>query len=332
MVASLLLDNLRFHKDVDPIILAKKNFVHLLFLPPNTSHFLQPLDDLVFARYKTHLAKLARQLLLALKGTTTKQSPALIITAVTSAAEKVAFSPDAIKLSFKNCGMWPINIQKIQDMAALNIGKPKDSPSPQKSPRKASRIHYRQKVADAVMELHAKKESTRKKSEEANLRVTPTVEYGMLFDTDSIIAKSEEVRTAKELDARLKAEIAREKAREKERRASINEDRRIEKEIKAEEKEQKLREKANIDEAKRLRGVGTKRKRADPPELELNCIVKDCRMTWNTADTSKWMFCEHCDACCVCKGHWQDPQGHQLLIDHEGRCPHRPRKKQKVDS
>jgi hypothetical protein len=269
---------------------------------------------------------------MALKGTTTKQSPALIITAVTSAAEKIAFSPDAIKLSFKNCGLWPINIQKIQDMAAINIGKPKDSPSPQKSPRKASRIDYRQKVADAVMELQSKKESTRKISEEANLRVTPTVEYGMLFDTDSIIAKSKEVRAAKELDALLKAEIAREKDQERKRRAAIKEERRIEKESKADEKEQKLREKANIDEAKRLRGVGTKRKRDDPPELELNCIFKDCRLTWNTADASKWMFCEHCDACCVCQGHWQVPQGHQLLIDHEGRCPHRPRKKPKVDS
>ncbi len=269
---------------------------------------------------------------MALKGTTTKQSPTLIITAVTSAAEKIAFSPDAIKLSFKNCGLWPTDIQKIQDMAAINIGKPRIPPFPQKSPRKASGIDYRQKVADAVMELQSKKESTRKMSEQANLRVTPTVEYGMLFDTESIIAKSKEVSAAKELDAQLKAERAREKDREKEGRAAIKEERRIGKESKTEEKEQKLREKANIDEAKRLRGVGTKRKRADPPELELNCIVKDCRLTWNTADASKWMFCEHCDACCVCQGHWQVPQGHQLLIDHEGRCPHRPRKKPKVDS
>ncbi len=67
------------------------------------------------------------------------------------------------------------------------------------------------------------------------MRVTPTVEYGMLFDTDSIIAKSKEVRAAKELDALLKAEIAREKDQERKRRAAIKEERRIEKESKAEE-------------------------------------------------------------------------------------------------
>ncbi len=130
-MATLLVDNLSFHKDLDPLVLAKKNFVYVLFLPPNTSHFLQPLDDLVFARYKTHLARLARQLLLALMETKTKRTPAEIITAVTEAAESIAFKPQAIRDSFKNCGMWPIDYQMIENMAYLNIGKPtKHCPSP----------------------------------------------------------------------------------------------------------------------------------------------------------------------------------------------------------
>ncbi len=328
MEVTLLLDNLRFHKDLEPIIKAKDQFVHLLFLPPNTGYFLQPLDDLIFARYKDHLARLARELLLALKETSTRRSSAEIITAVTAAAEKIAFSPDAIKKSFENCGMWPINYEMIERMAYLNIGKPMGSSSSEKSPRKPTREDIRKKVADAVMELHSRKEYTRKRSEEAILRVTPTVEYGTLWDTDTIIAKSREVKEAKEEALLLKAEQARGKEREMKRKAANKEENRIEKEKKAEEREQRAREKVNIDEAKHLRGVGSKRKRADPPELELWCIVKDCKLAWNTADKSKWRFCEHCDACCVCQGHWRDGSGQQILNDHEGRCPHRPRKKQ----
>ncbi len=157
------------------------------------------------------------------------------------------------------------------------------------------------------------------------MRVTPTVEYGRLFDTDSIIANSAAVW-------RLKEEKAREREREKERKTEIKEEKRIQKDRKREERDQKSREKVSIDESKRLRGVGRKRKRDDPPELELNCIVKDCKLTWNTADKSKWMFCEHCDACCVCEGHWRGGTGKTVLDDHEDRCPHRPRKKPRVDS
>lgn len=330
-MATLLTDNLRFHKDLEPIVKAKNNLVHLLLLPPNTSHFLQPLDDLVFAIYKTHLAKLARELLEALRGTVEKRTPAQIITAVTSAAETIAFKPENIQKSFENCGLWPLNFDLIERMAYLNIGKSKDLQSPQ-SPRKATREDFRKKVTNAVMALDNKKDSTRKKSEKANLRVTPTVEYATLFDTDSIIAKSEEAKTAKEKALLLKEERTRETELNKERMESIKEEKRLERERKLEEKEQKAREKVNIDEAKRLRGVGSKQKRADPPELELVCIVKDCKFAWNSADTSKWMFCEHCDACCVCPKHWRDSAWKTLLDDHEGRCPHRPKKKQKVDT
>lgn len=303
----------------------------MLLLPPNTSHFLQPLDDLVFAIYKSHLAKLALELLEALRGTGTKRSPAQIITGVTAAAESIAFAPDNIRESFRKCGMWPIDYAKIEEMAYLNIGKPVDSQSPQVSPRKATRDHCRKGYAAVVMELNLKKEYTRDRSEKANLRVTPTVEYATLFDTDSIIAKSEEAKAGKEMALSVKAERDREKALEKVRTDALKDERRVEKERRLEEKEQKLREKVNIDEAKRLRGVGVKRKRADPPDLELSCIVKDCKLTWNSGDSSTWMFCDHCDACCVCQVHWRVSSGRSVLKEHETRCPHRPRKKQKVD-
>ncbi len=329
-VATLFTDNLSFHRDVDPIVTAKENLVQLVFLPPNTSHFLQPLDDLVFARYKSHLARLARELLSAISGEGTKRTAAEIITAVTAAAEKIAFKPEVTQESFKNCGLWPLKFEKIMEMAYLNIGKTREAPSPP-SPGRKSRKEYRRDVARVVMELNGRSSEIAAQSKNSNKRVTPTVEYETLYDSDSIIANSERTQAARAESARLKGEKQIEKEKDKERRESLKQERRIIKEKKAEEKAQQLREKRNIDAAKEVRGVGTKRKRADPPDLELDCIVKDCSLTWNTADESNWMFCESCDACCVCEGHWRDGEGKAVLTAHETRCPHRPRKRAKRD-
>ena len=52
----------------------------------------------------------------ALRGTKEKRTPAQIITTVTAAAEAIAFTPENIKKSFKNCGLWPINFEKIETL------------------------------------------------------------------------------------------------------------------------------------------------------------------------------------------------------------------------
>ena len=50
----LILDGYGSHETTEFMYLCYQNNVHLLFLPPHTSHVLQPLDLSVFSSLKTH--------------------------------------------------------------------------------------------------------------------------------------------------------------------------------------------------------------------------------------------------------------------------------------
>ena len=58
----LLLDGHGSHCSLDFMILAKRSFVELVFLPPHTSHVLQPLDLAVFAPLKSAYRKILTEL------------------------------------------------------------------------------------------------------------------------------------------------------------------------------------------------------------------------------------------------------------------------------
>ncbi len=85
----LVSNNLSFHRDIDALSLLAKSLIYMNFLPPNTTHFTQPLDDLVFAIYKSELRRWAEKLLNALQAVGEKSTPLEIITAVQPMAVKV---------------------------------------------------------------------------------------------------------------------------------------------------------------------------------------------------------------------------------------------------
>ena len=53
--AILIVDNFKAHLNMEAVQYAYQNNVHLLFLPPNATHLIQPLDQLAFARFKAIL-------------------------------------------------------------------------------------------------------------------------------------------------------------------------------------------------------------------------------------------------------------------------------------
>ncbi len=120
---TLLLDNLAVHHKPGPLLAAFDSNVKVQFLPPNTSHFLQPLDDKVFAIFKQQLATLATNFADALAWQGEKSTPLEIITAVSSIASKVAFKKQNIVESFANCDIWPFSPEKIRLAAGVNVGK-----------------------------------------------------------------------------------------------------------------------------------------------------------------------------------------------------------------
>ena len=319
----LLTDNLRFHHDLDPIIKANDKLVHLVFLPPNTSHFLQPLDDLVFARYKVHLAAFARELASALQQQGERMSALEIITAVTAAAEDIAFKVDVVKKSFENCGIWPLNVEKIISLAYVNIGKQDLTVTPQKSKRpiKGQRLsskEYIKRIQEVVIAKNSKNAELIAAAKRRNTRVTVTTEYETMWDTSSTLKKGE-----------IEAENAGIAIKKKEDKGNESK----EKKMLA---DRKKIERQNLAEAKAVRGLKRNRDGTfdNPAGLELKCIADGCLYWWNTGCNDNWRFCDHCDANGVCESHWDegpDGAGQRAVADHEERCPRRPKKRPKLD-
>ena len=319
----LLTDNLRFHHNLNPIIVAKNKLVHMVFLPPNTSHFLQPLDDLVFARYKTHLARLARELAAALHQQGDRMTALEIITAVTAAAEEIAFKEEIVRKSFENCGLWPLNPEKIMTLAYLNIAKQDPAETTEKPTKLAkgdriSKKEYIRKIQNVMTAYNTKNANVLSSVKQKNVRVSATTEYESMWDTASTMKKGNST-----------AENARVLLQRKQEKLNVLKQ-------KKELIDQKIIERSNMDEAKATRGF--KRDRdgnfGEPGSMEVRYIVKECKYWWNAGTDDNWRFCDHCDANGVCAAHWDEgPEGsgQRVLEGHEERCPRRPKKKQKLD-
>lgn len=121
--ATLFLDNLRFHRSPSGCKVAHNSDVLLQFIPPNTSHFLQPLDSVVFAAFKYKLYQLAEQLSssLATLGQSLPNASTTIISSVMERAADFALTPEKIIASFKRT-IFPWRPDLVLSMAEKNIG------------------------------------------------------------------------------------------------------------------------------------------------------------------------------------------------------------------
>ncbi len=341
LVATLLLDNLGIHHSFDPLLYAFNNFVRVQFLPPNTSHFLQPLDDLVFAIYKSQLALLATRLANALRLRGMKASAREIITAVSSSAVSAAFKQSVIGKSFANCNLWPFQPDKILAAAKVNIGEIIKPEKVVKGSLYNSRV-MQQKVAAVYVKKANREMQIIADANKSTTRVRGmVVKYGTLSSVETIIRGNEERLVAEKAAADAAADAAHEAALEK---IIVAELKLREKEEKAEEavrkKAVKAAEKAAEAERKRLAKISAVRPResrkrprveeevSDDDTTGYLCNVMACHSQWSGAND--WHWCEHCLKFGICKPHWLDKNsnGRALMADHERRCGARkkPRK------
>ena len=92
--------------------LAKKNGVHIITLPPHTSHKTQPLDRSVFGPMETYINSAANSLMLQNIGNniTIYNMASLMNEAWTRAA-----TPGNIMSGFRASGIWPLNEHIFED-------------------------------------------------------------------------------------------------------------------------------------------------------------------------------------------------------------------------
>jgi hypothetical protein len=283
LLLHLLTDNLAMHREEDILRFAKKRLIKMYLLPPNTTHFLQPFDDLPFAIYKVELRRLADLIgkSRVRLGQSIKDSVELA-TLVSLDVEKVAFAKDKIVAAFENTGIWPWSPNLILSHAKRNVGDPE-----------VKKEYHEESLRELSARIHgetlAKARDIVAASEVGKERVTVSVKYNFQYDTDTILAHS---------DALFTENVQKEEAkRQKE----------------AEREENKAKKEA----AKR------DREEARLKKLTHSCRVKFCKRKWDDAQLEDWVFCEFCDKFAVCPMHWrkgESEQGQITMIDHEAEC------------
>jgi len=127
-------DNLRQHLDAKNLAFAYKNNVHFMFLPPNTSHVTQPLDQQPFALFKRNIASSVKKKLewLADDVQTNEHQRDVLVSSLEEAAIK-SFSKQIVVSSFRKIGIWPVdipllkqNVQEVIDAARPATAGKKD--------------------------------------------------------------------------------------------------------------------------------------------------------------------------------------------------------------
>ena len=108
----LLGDNCRVHLNLDLMFDMAKTGSHLIFLPPNTTVFSQPLDQNMFAAVKALVYKLLEEKLfdMLLLG---KRDEYWTIPAAQIAAHK-ALTESVIRSGFEETGIWPWNAKLLK--------------------------------------------------------------------------------------------------------------------------------------------------------------------------------------------------------------------------
>lgn len=113
-------DQLGCHKCPQMVQRALANRVMCWLLPANTSHFLQPLDDLIFGRFKQVLKTAGKKI--PFSHTLNRYELNAALYEAGYRAEQDAFTPRVIIRAFERTGVWPFNPQNFLEKTRQNVG------------------------------------------------------------------------------------------------------------------------------------------------------------------------------------------------------------------
>ena len=101
----LIFDGRYSHVSLELFKLLRDNDIHLLCLPHNTTHILQPLDVGLFGVLKKHWHKVLKEYQLQTKGgKTCKETFPKLLTSIW-----VAFTPEVVRSGFRGTGIVPLS-------------------------------------------------------------------------------------------------------------------------------------------------------------------------------------------------------------------------------
>ena len=289
-------DNLGFHRRVDIVQYCLKKGVQMAFLPRNTTHWSQPLDNLCFANFKRGMNAAVQEYLEEkhkLDGNLPLSIPDLVLQ-----AQRTGLTQEVISKSFKITGIWPWNPAKVKLLAREN-----HDPSAfedVKSPKK--QVSVPKYVTKAIKKYEFSKEVRAENKRKSLTKVKLPLEVEQGFIAKDVLnyheeQQREEQKQKKELEERKKAKEREKEESEKQKR------------IAAEEKKRK-----RVEREEEV--VQKKRRKLELQEMR-SCKFK-CGKSWRVGNM--WTGCENCEHFWICPDCYTIPAAKCKLTKHEKRC------------
>lgn len=285
----LVTDNLSAHLDTQSLKFLAENNVKVIFIPPHTSHFLQPLDNGVNAQLQKgyHAKKRSATRTCVLNG---GQISHLAATLMLETAMEELTRP-VIVGAFRRCGIWPIDEEIIRELAEPYLAPPEVSKPP--LPSHPSSVESLQLLSKALLEKNSKRKVV-------SVQLDP--ELDKTSTGDQVLARAAAIEKAKAAQAKEKEQARKDRMVASEERAKILQ----------REKEEKEERKAKREEAK-------KRRR----ELEtIESGWRKCRQECGRVKTgaNKWWFCINCTDLGLCGTCYEDHQNRAREVWHCPKC------------
>tara|TARA_R110002050_G_scaffold299808_1_gene466474 strand:- start:183 stop:1904 length:1722 start_codon:yes stop_codon:yes gene_type:complete len=286
-------DNLASHKSTDILASGLRDGFHHIFFPPGTTHWSQPLDNLLFGRLKSDL-RLQVEHFKTLSFFT--KSGVLRFSFILYLMERanIVFTKEVVQASFRTCGVFPFDAEIIKKLAEGHHA--------------AKAIEVKNTLLERTAQaLRAIQGSYHREAEREQARVvtvslrarchsTPVLELHrrhLLKLQEEEEAKRKQLEKEDQVQKRNEAQL--EKAKEKEEKKR----KRIEAQHEAAEKRRKLDEEA----------VKAK---------EINTCKAGCGRTCRKG--SDWLGCCYCDVYWMCPACYCIPSKKGQMTKHENNC------------
>jgi hypothetical protein len=290
----LIGDNLAIHRDLFVLKKALDKGIFLTFLVAGTTHWSQPLDNLIFACLKRKIHELASDLS-ELQMFTSECLFSLVD--IVLRASNNTFTWKIVSKAFCETGLVPLNVAKIEELARLNHDPSNVAFVPTKREE-----YIVQKVIDGVQK-HLNKVSEEVKGKSKRItKIQVRVKKNTMYLADDLIAQNRAQQEAKEKSRkeaeeakRIMVEQRKRKREEEERRKAGNRQLRNERQVK----------KAKIAEEKSIR-------------KEINMCKAGCGITCRKGP--QWVGCSFCTLFWVCPICWKQQATKTQVAKHERLC------------
>jgi hypothetical protein len=213
-------DNLAAHRHLKILKNSLDNGVFMSFLVANTSHWSQPLDNLLFARLKQEISLLTNTVsyLQIFSG----ENLFSLIDIVLKAAGR-AFTTQTVVTSFKKTGLVPFSSSKLKKLAKANHPQESDLENEEHLKEHEKLVADTTKSVEKVFRTYQKESEKKAKGIK---KVKTTVRKNQVYDAVEILKTAEVEQEMKEKEEKKRKEEKKKKADEKKRKREEEEDRR----------------------------------------------------------------------------------------------------------